>query len=263
MFHKVSFYIGSSFFLLNFLILNFLRLIRNKKPLLYCSFHPFSRIMYLFFWSFYFYSKSYEVFNTNSTRFTLIIVLVSYGLLVCLLILKYKQILRAPRFEFRKLKESELNSLQDHIDEFMKEKSAEIKKERDHEIGFKENYYFYEINKDPFLYIEVKSAELLSEVSMEFYPFKSFDLRSVHQLMKKLYKSFSKNVIAPYLEGNRTLHYKIAGIFALMAVIVGFIYIEFNYENSYLSLFFAIPILFIFFDTFRKIDKKNFLDNQL
>ena len=248
-------------------------LIRKQYPLQYCALNPISRyILFFYFWfnvSIVINGYFFETITVDSSRVILITYLVLNAILVCLIILKHKQILRVPRFEFRKLTEQDLASMQDTVQQYMQEKSSAITKHNEFQIGYKNFYYSYEVNKTPILYIEYNLANKLAEVNMEFYPLKEFDLISVHQLMKSLYQSYGKNILAPYLR-YRSKYLIIANICFAVVAIAGliislnstWIYSRTIYCYVMTNSLFAIPLFFLFLDVLRKPDKANFLDNQ-
>lgn len=258
MFRYVGLYVLISYLLFFLFYLFFLWLNRKRYPLLYCSWNPSYRLFNLFFW--------FNYININLFRslylfqYILITHLVLNAFLVCLLILKQKQIHQSPRFEFRKLKDSDFTSLQNDIEKVMKEKSSEIKKSDPVEIGFEEDYYYYEVNQNHFLYIEVNSAGLLSDVNLEFYPFEGFDLISIHQLMKTLYQSYGNNIKAPY-ERYRPKYFTIAAICGIIILILGLFISEKVITYLYVNFLYILPLFFLFLDVFQKADKKNFLNN--
>ena len=259
MFHYVGLYILISYSFFVCFYLFFLWLNRKKYPLLYCSWNPSYRLFNLFF---YFNYINITLFRSlYSSQYILITHLVLNAFLVCLLILKQKQIRQSPRFEFRKLNDSDFASLQNDIEKVMKEKSSEIKKSDPVEIGFEEDYYYYEVNQNRFLYIEVNSAGLLSDVNLEFYPFKGFDLISIHQLMKTLYQSYGNNIKAPY-ERYRPKYHTIAGICGIFLLTLGLFISEKVNAYLYVNFMYILPLFFLFLDVFKKADKKNFLNNQ-
>lgn len=122
--------------------------------------------------------------------------------------------------------------------------------------------FFYELNQVPFLYIEINNAGLLSDVDLEFYPIKEFDLISIHQLMKTLYQSYGKKIKAPYTR-NRSLYFTLAACFIpLLLIVYTILFRYYPDNNSFFFYFILFPIPFLFLDVLIKADKKNFLNNQ-
>jgi len=122
--------------------------------------------------------------------------------------------------------------------------------------------FFYELNQVPFLYIEINNAGLLSDVNLEFYPIKEFDLISIHQLMKTLYQSYGKKIKAPYTR-NRSLYFTLAACFIpLLLIVYTILFRYYPDNNSFFFYFILFPIPFLFLDVLIKADKKNFLNNQ-
>jgi len=122
--------------------------------------------------------------------------------------------------------------------------------------------FFYELNQVPFLYIEINNAGLLSDVNLEFYPIKEFDLISIHQLMKTLYQSYGKKIKAPYTR-NRSLYFTLAACFIpLLLIVYTILFRYYPDNNSFFFYFILFPIPLLFLDVLIKADKKNFLNNQ-
>ena len=259
----ITLYLIVSYFLFYLFYLLFLWLLRYKYPLLYCSFNPHSRI--LIAGSYLLYINAYIVLQTTNplaSRYHLFTYVALIALIVCLLFLKLKQIHRSPRFEFRHFNKADLQSFLNIIENEVKDKSPKINKSDPIEIGFMEHYFFYELNQVPFLYIEINNAGLLSDVNLEFYPIKEFDLISIHQLMKTLYQSYGKKIKAPYTR-NRSLYFTLAACFIpLLLIVYTILFRYYPDNNSFFFYFILFPIPFLFLDVLIKADKKNFLNNQ-
>jgi len=266
-------YILISYLLFWFSYIFFFWLIRKQYPLLYCAWNPINHLIAFFYYLILsmqiINGYLFEMMSPGSFRVILITHLIMNAILICLLILKHKQVQRAPRFEFRKLTQQDLESMLTAVERFMKEKLSDIRKHCEFEIGYKNFYFFYEIQNEPFLYIEYNQANKLVEVNLEFYPSKEFDLISIHHLMKMLYQSYGKNILAPYK--NSRPRYLIIALISMVIIMFSSLVINLNatFHNYsvatqyiFFNCLFAIPLTFLFLDVLRKPDKSNFLNNE-
>lgn len=123
--------------------------------------------------------------------------------------------------------------------------------------------FFYELNQVPFLYIEINNAGLLSDVDLEFYPIKEFDLISIHQLMKTLYQSYGKKIKAPYTR-NRSLYFTLAACFIpLLLIVYTILFRYYPDNNSFFSILFFFLFLFYFLTYLSRLIKRIFLTTSI
>jgi len=273
--HELIFrYLFASFFLIWLFYLFILWLLRKQFPLLYCALNPISRLFVFF----YFIMNNLEMSNvflletitTDSFRFILITHLIMNAFLICLAILKHRQVLQSPRFEFRKLTQQALESILTEVDTFMKETLSDIHKHSEFELGYKNFYFYYERANKPFLYVEYNQANKLAEVNLEFYPIKEFNLMKIQQLMRILYQHNSKNILAPYTR-NRSKYVIIAVVCFIVIMLASFVisingvwwHLSITTQYILMSSLLVIPLFFLFLDALRKPDKSYYLDQNL
>jgi len=242
----------------------FLWLNRKKYPLQYCAINPFYRAVYLIWFLMLLFRGLLKEFFPFSFQTHLITFLVINAMLICLLILKQKQILRSPLFEFWNLKDDQLKTFKESIDQFVYNKLPNVNKSDNRDIGFEEIYYFYESNEHRFLYVEVNNLGFLYKIKMEFYPYNDFGLIEINHLMRELNQAFSKHIKASYERSKPKLELISALVFITMMItllFMGIYSVPQFWMNAVAILSIFLVFLFLYIDVFRKPDKNLFLNN--
>jgi len=260
----IDVYIVLSYSFFWFFYFLFLWFARKKYPLLYCSIYPFYKAVYLIWLLIFAFLAPLKEFFSDSFQTHLITFLIINSLLICLLILKQKQILRSPQFEFWYLKEDQWKVFKASIDHFVREKLPSVEKSDDKEIGIEEVYYFYEWQGNRFLYIGVNNLGFSYKIKIEFYPFIDFSLKEINRLMRELNQAFSKHIIAPYERSRPKLELISALVFLAMAItllFMGIYSVSRVWMNAVAILSIFLLFLFRYIDVFRKPDKNLFLNN--